>query len=434
MSDLQIQLSAEDQELLSKNKITLKTVMYQGQKRVEASCKPCGKQFLLRRANNLYEIYHTNKKEDAEGHIHEGSHFLALQNFKTQTRLGAFFKQEKPKTAAAVNPGRVDPLPPGNQAGGGDQQALPEPVHPPDRYHGLCMFAAKNMKLKNLDEQVKYLKLKKKYSTKLNMEQLQYNNHPRVLDFQDTIHAANCPFVPVEEKAHLNFSSGSLSHTKWHLSSECKELQEVKADKNPLHKQKDSLLFFGEVEKVLEKYKFTHHEDLLKLRRDRASADQIAHLQSLHDKEVKHISSVSCYDNALYSAELPKLKVRVALLKDHTKMFKLNTHLGYIAQDRFLIDFCDLHMKGLINNTAFLDLAKCFTARVLGHKNAPLGERWSACMHVFCADGGDRVRKELRDNLVAVNKKYFDHSKKKMEGAVDNLFDTTKAKVAERLE
>uniref|UniRef100_A0A0G4G0X6 Uncharacterized protein n=1 Tax=Chromera velia CCMP2878 TaxID=1169474 RepID=A0A0G4G0X6_9ALVE len=52
------------------------------------------------------------------------------------------------------------------------------------------------------------------------MEQLQYNNHPRVLDFQDTIHAANCPFVPVEEKAHLNFSSSPLSHTKWHLSSE----------------------------------------------------------------------------------------------------------------------------------------------------------------------------------------------------------------------
>uniref|UniRef100_A0A0G4HIR6 Uncharacterized protein n=1 Tax=Chromera velia CCMP2878 TaxID=1169474 RepID=A0A0G4HIR6_9ALVE len=80
------------------------------------------------------------------------------------------------------------------------------------------------MKLKNLDEQVKYLKLEKKYSTKLNMEQLQYNNHPRVLDFQDTIHAANCPFVPVEEKAHLNFSSGPLSYTKWHLLSECKEL------------------------------------------------------------------------------------------------------------------------------------------------------------------------------------------------------------------
>uniref|UniRef100_A0A0G4F6I7 Uncharacterized protein n=1 Tax=Chromera velia CCMP2878 TaxID=1169474 RepID=A0A0G4F6I7_9ALVE len=37
-------------------------------------------------------------------------------------------------------------------------------------------------------------------------------------------------------------------------------------------------------------------------------------------------------------------------------------------------------------------------------------------------------------DLVAVNKKYFEQFKKKMEGAVDNLFDTTKAKVAERLE
>uniref|UniRef100_A0A0G4H1I8 Uncharacterized protein n=1 Tax=Chromera velia CCMP2878 TaxID=1169474 RepID=A0A0G4H1I8_9ALVE len=336
MSDPQIQLSAEDQELLSKNKITLKIVMYKGQKRVEASCKPYGKQFLLRGTDNLYEIYYTNKKGDVEEHIHERSHLLALQNFKTQTRLGTFFKQEKPKAAATINPRRVGPPPPGNQTEGGDQQVPPEPVRPPDR--------------------------------------------------------SNCPFVPVEEKVHLNFSSGPLSHTKWYLSSECKELQEVKADKNPLHKQKDSLLFFGEVEEVLEKYKFTHHEDLLKLRCDKAWADQIAHLQSLHDKEVKHIiSSVSRYDNAFYSVEPPKLKVRVTLLKDHTRMLELNTRLGYIAQDRFLIDFCDLHMKGLINNTAFLDLAKCFTARVLGHKNAPLGERWSACMHVLCAEGGDRV-------------------------------------------
>uniref|UniRef100_A0A0G4F6Y4 Uncharacterized protein n=1 Tax=Chromera velia CCMP2878 TaxID=1169474 RepID=A0A0G4F6Y4_9ALVE len=239
------------------------------------------------------------------------------------------------------------------------------------------------------------------------------------------------PFVPVKEKAHLNFSSGPLFYTKWHLSSEYKELQEVKADKDPLHKQKGSLLFFGEVEEVLEKYKFTHHEDLLKLRRHKASADQIAHLQSLHNKEVKHISSMSRYGNAFYSVKLPKLKMRVTLLKDHTRMLELNTRLGYIAQDRFLIDFCDLHMKGLINNTAFLDLAKCFTVRVLGHKNAPLKERWSASMHIFCAEGGDKVRKKLRDNLVAMNTKYFDQSKK---NAVDNLFDTTKAKVAERLE